>query len=482
MTQVTNFKNLAPLSSWQQLKDAADDVMFRWAHVEAVAPIVMGGGAFDQQKLAFLEKYFGYQLTPRDANGVPSESNIAELIDSWNTVLGKETLRLAAQGPLAAKFAGLTFDLAKDVLVASSPTSVADVLKSALLTLSTSPATALLQWNSDLGPMMAEMLHDTQRSDGNNVRTDYAVQALVKALDGTAQPLSLTQLVNGRHLNGVQIGTAGNDTMDRGLTRDLQVYVGDAGNDTINGGIGQDVYVYGRNFGQDTITDVEGAQNGDRIRFSVLNENDVTMKRVGTDLVIEVNNSTDKITVKDQFADPEVNFVGVQITPNYGVEKIQFASGKIFEAGDIAAAVGQGTSGADILIGTGQADELEGFEGDDLLKGGDGGDTYYFGRGYGHDTIQDIQTNPLLNAGDALVLVNGLSAKDIAISRVGSSFDVTLSIIGSPNDTVLIKDQFEYSPLGFNTKLSIENRMEAIFFSIGTSWSWTDLQQKTIET
>ncbi len=36
------------------------------------------------------------------------------------------------------------------------------------------------------------------------------------------------------------------------------------------------------------------------------------------------------------------------------------------------------------------------------------GDTYYFGRGYGADTIQDIITNPLLSAGDALIMLNGI--------------------------------------------------------------------------
>ena len=123
------------------------------------------------------------------------------------------------------------------------------------------------------------------------------------------------------------------------------------------------------------------------------------------DLVIEIKNSTDKITITNQFETPEVNIAGVQVSADQGIEEIQFADGTIYEVGDIAAATGLGTVGDDMLIGTGTADELEGLQGTDLLQGGDGGDTYYFGRGYGADTIQDIMTNPLLSAGDALIML-----------------------------------------------------------------------------
>ena len=40
------------------------------------------GTTFDRQKLAFLEKYFGYQLAPRDASGNPTLASVGELADS----------------------------------------------------------------------------------------------------------------------------------------------------------------------------------------------------------------------------------------------------------------------------------------------------------------------------------------------------------------------------------------------------------------
>ncbi len=482
LTDVTNFKNLAATTDWATLKSAAQAILFKWADVESISAVSMGGGTFDRQKLAFLETFEGYQLTPRDGSGVPSESNLSTLITSWNDIVEKEALRLAVQGPLKTMFSGLSYDETKDRIVATTATGVADALKAAILTLSSTASTAETQWNMNWGPLFNELFDSTDRLDANSVRTDYAVQSLVKALDGTTTALTLSQFVTGLGLTGVQIGTSAANTLTRGDANGLQVYVGDGGNDTINGGYGQDVYVYGRNFGQDTINDVDNGDTGDRIRFAVFNAEDLNFKRVGLDLVIEVKNSTDKITVKNQFETPEVSLGGIQVSADKGIEEIQFADGTIYDMGEVAAATGLGTAGNDTLVGTGTADELEGLQGNDLLQGGDNGDTYYYGRGYGADTIQDIMANPLLNAGDALVMLNGLSAKDIQITRAGASDDVTLSIIGSPGDSVTIKDQFMYTPLGYQTAYAIDNRIEAIFFTMGASWSWTDLQAATIET
>ena len=482
LTDVTNFKNLAATTDWATLKANAQAILFKWAGVEGVTATSMGGGTFDRQKLAFLETFEGYQLTPRDGGGVPSETNLSKLITSWNDIVEKETIRLALQGPLKTTFSGLSYDAAKDRIVATTATGVADALKAAILSLSSTASTAQTQWNTNWGPLFNELLDSTDRADGNSVRADYTVQSLVKALDGTTTALTLSQFVTGLSLTGVQVGTSAANTLNRVDADGLQVYVGDGGNDTINGGYGQDVYVYGRSFGQDTINDVDSGDAGDRIRFAVYNPEDLNFKRVGLDLVIEVKNSTDKITIKDQFETPEVSLGGIQISADKGIEEIQFADGRIFDMGEVAAATGLGTSGNDTLVGTGTADELEGLQGTDLLQGGDNGDTYYYGRGYGADTIQDVMTNPLLSASDALVMLNGLSAKDVQITRVGASDDVTLSIIGSPGDSVTIKDQFMYTPLGYQTAYAIDNRIEAIFFTIGASWSWTDLQAATIET
>jgi hypothetical protein len=65
--QVSAFKDLPAATSWAALKTDAAAILTRWAGVDGVAATPMGGGAFDTQKLAFLETYLGYELTPREA-------------------------------------------------------------------------------------------------------------------------------------------------------------------------------------------------------------------------------------------------------------------------------------------------------------------------------------------------------------------------------------------------------------------------------
>jgi hypothetical protein len=79
LTLVNGFKGMSASSSWDILKAAADDILFRWAGVSSVAPTAMTS-AFDLQKLAFLEAFSGNQLTPRDAQGNPSLTGINELV------------------------------------------------------------------------------------------------------------------------------------------------------------------------------------------------------------------------------------------------------------------------------------------------------------------------------------------------------------------------------------------------------------------
>jgi Ca2+-binding RTX toxin-like protein len=74
LAMVTSFKALPATTSWAAYKNAADDILFRWAGVSAVAPTAMTA-VFDQQKLAFLEAIGGTQLTPRDGLGVPVLAN-----------------------------------------------------------------------------------------------------------------------------------------------------------------------------------------------------------------------------------------------------------------------------------------------------------------------------------------------------------------------------------------------------------------------
>ena len=479
--KVASLKNMPSTTTWEQIRNTATDILYRWAGVDGVAAVAMGEGGFDQQKLAFLEKYFGYQMTPRDSNGNPYLNNLGELTNSWNSVLDKATLRLAAQGPLSEFFSGITYDMEIDSFLLISTTSLADLYTSVIGQLAMMPDTALDLWNNNWAPLLAELDDTIYRIDGIQVKTDYVIQSLIRAVDGLTSPLTMQELVNGLGLTGVQLGTVGADTLSRGTDLGLKVYVGGSGNDTLNGGIGQDVYVYGRNFGQDVINDSEKNESGDRVRFACYGPQDITLKRVGCDLIIGIKESTDTITVKGHFDMPLVDLSGRPIAYNRAIEEIQFADGTIYEAGDISAVVGLGTDGNDVVEGVGTIDELEGLKGDDLLMGGDNGDTYYFTKGDGNDTIQDVMTNSLLNAPDILVLLGGIRPEHMLLSRDGASDNLKISF-DTGTDSIMLMDQFNYTPLGYTSKYALNNRMEAIFFDQGNGLNWLDLQAATIAT
>ncbi|MEA2879899.1 MAG: hypothetical protein QOF14_5095, partial [Hyphomicrobiales bacterium] len=481
LSEVDAFKDLPTTTSWSALKSGAADILLHWAHVDTMTPVAMANGAFDTQKLAFLEKYFGQELAPRDGGGHPLDTSVAELIASWQNVVEKAAIRLAAQGPLDPVFGGLDYDLAQDKFVAADAATLGDIYAVAIAQLSSNPATALTEWNTSWGPELATFADSLVRHDGQAIRADFEVQSLVRALDATTSPLDLTQLASGLGLTGVQVGTSGNDSLARGTATGLQVYVGGAGNDSFTGGVGQDVYVFGEGFGQDTIYDSESGQSGDRIRLALLNPDDVTIHRVGVDLVIDVNGTNDKITIQHQYDVPTVMLSGLPLSGNHAIEEIQFADGTVYEPTDIATAIGLGTPGNDVLDGTAFSDELEGLTGDDQLRGGDGGDNYYFTLGDGNDTIQEIMSNPLLRGSDTLYLFGGITAADLHVTRVGASDDVTIGFAWA-GDSITIKDQFAYGPLGYQTARSPDSRIEGFFLSAGGGFTWLDLQAFVLTT
>ncbi|MBP6014326.1 MAG: AHH domain-containing protein [Alphaproteobacteria bacterium] len=494
LTAVTNFKNMSSTSSWSALEAAATSILFRWAGVDGVSPVAMTS-TFDQQKLALIEKWYGTQMTPRDTAGVPMLGNVAELVSAWNHVLDQVTVRLAVQGPLQSLFPTVSYDVATDRIKALTPTAFADSIRNGLLALPATRSGALSAWNSSWGPLYQAFAEALVRSDQNLARPDYTVMSIMRAMDGVTQPLTLTELIGGLKLTNVLVGTAGADGIARPSdVADMVVMVGGAGNDTLTGSGGQTAYLVGRNFGQDTIIDVDTMEQGDRVRFALHTLSEVALSRTGQDLIISVNSTTDKLTIQNYFLKGALG-------ANYGIEEIQFADGTLLSIVDVMTAVGKGTSASETLTGSERDDVLEGLAGNDTLRGGDGGDIYFYSQGHGQDTIEEIQTTPMNQPSDALIIENGYKESDVTLSRAGASDDLLLSFNSNPADSILIKGQFWYSSLGVRgangpeglvgalltspffdgSQLATEKRIETLVFKQGGGWSWTDVQAKLIQ-
>lgn len=462
------------------LKTEAEDILYAWAGVGNVAADPTGANGFDARKLAFLEKYSGYALMPRDTDGDVQTTNLPEMETLWTDQVTRLTLRLIVQGPMADAFSGISYREDLDLLVADTPTALADLYAGLLADLPVDPTLALAQWQS-WAPLLGAMADGMRRTDANLVRADFIAAQLLRAMDGVAQPLDFAALASGLGLGNLRIGTGANDTLSRSGASDTAIYVGGGGTDTLNGGGGQDVYVFGQEIGNATINDIEASPSGDRIRFTSLNPDDVKLTRQGNDLLVTVTATGETVRVTGQFAPVVPLSSDVLLSTNKGIEEIQFADGTVFEMPEIMSAVGTGTDGSDHMVGTMHSDVLLGGLGDDRLEGGDDADLYVVNGGEGHDVIHDAQSTVLLRAADVLVFGDDIAPDDLIFSRAGSGGDDLLITIGTGGQSVLIEGQFGYSSLGYNDKFALNSRIEAFAFrEYGEGWSNKDIQQLLI--
>ncbi len=119
----------------------------------------------------------------------------------------------------------------------------------------------------------------------------------------------------------------------------------------------------------------------------------------------------------------------------------------------------QGGEGADDLIAGDGNDTLSGGAGDDYLYGGKGEDVYLFGRGDGHDILNNYGYQQNAPKG-ALVLDSGIAATDIKMWRSGNF--LCISILGT-TDRIDIAEYFEADATGTYT-------VKEIRFADGTVW------------
>jgi Ca2+-binding RTX toxin-like protein len=114
--------------------------------------------------------------------------------------------------------------------------------------------------------------------------------------------LTGTAAINGtgNALDNVLIGNSGENTLTGGAGNDM--LDGGAGNDSLIGGTGNDIYAFMRGYGQDTITDYDTtAGNSDTVKFgSDINPIDLILVNNGNNLDIQINDSTDLLTVLNQ--------------------------------------------------------------------------------------------------------------------------------------------------------------------------------------
>ncbi len=460
------------------MKQAAEDIFYAWADVTDVPADPIGLNGFDARKLAFLEAFSGQEIAPRDPQtGAVSTAGLAELEDSWTDTLQSLTLRLVVQSSGLPAFSGMTYRDDLDLIVMGGADTLKDVYANILSGLSTDSVTALTEWE-DWGGLLKVIQQGSRRFDNNIVRDDFAAAQLQAAIAASGTTFDLATLAPAVGIGNLRIGTSVAETLTQ-IDGDT-IFSGLGDGDIAEGGTGQDVYLLESGFGAVTIDDEEGAKMGDRIRFVDIDRSEVSAARVGDNLVLTVDATGDTVTVLGQFADVVPLSSDVIISNNLGVEEIQFADGAIMELPDIAIAVGEGTSGDDVMHGTMHTDVFQGHAGNDLLMGGDDADLYVFDLGDGVDIIREEQTNPLLMAADMVIFGEGIAPEELIFARGADENDLVITI-GSGGDSVTIDNQFGYSSLGYNHQWSPNTRVEIFSFRhYGDVYTHSDIQQQLI--
>lgn len=258
--------------------------------------------------------------------------------------------------------------------------------------------------------------------------------------------------------DGVIKGTDKNDniSLDNG---DFKVYAG-KGDDVIKGSAGNTTYIFARFDGEDIIKgerDYSNLETTDVIYFKEgISKEDVTVSKVGKDLIIEVYSEdkktvTNKITVKDDF----------KYTNFRAIEKIVFESGGVIEKTELyeMAKIVHGTEKADNIALENGDFTVDAGKGNDVIKGSAGNTTYVFERNDGEDVIMGEKDYSNFVTTDTIMFKGDISKDDVTLKRVGR--DLVIEVLSKDKKTmtnkITVRDDFKYSNFRAIEKIAFES-------------------------
>ncbi|MGL4666965.1 MAG: calcium-binding protein, partial [Saezia sp.] len=202
---------------------------------------------------------------------------------------------------------------------------------------------------------------------------------------------------------------------------------------------GSDTYYFERGWGKDYIANFdENINSRDVILFGPdIGANDIELGRSGDDLLIYCKQTSDQITVSGFYAPWREAYTNI--------DAIQFADGTVWTSDSIRQmnVPYKGTDGDDFISSGSSGDgHFIGGAGNDYIYGGSGNDTYFFERGWGQDTVSEIDGQ------DKFVFGDGIAADQLWFSYEDESLIVRL--IGTEDR---IKIDYWLSPYYDDTRI-----------------------------
>ncbi len=171
----------------------------------------------------------------------------------------------------------------------------------------------------------------------------------------------------------------------------------------------------------------------------------VTQANIGTDLVVTINGTTDKVILDDRitaawvsadqvrFADGTVwsyaTLLEKSVTPTAGNDVFY---------GDDAANTIDGGLGNDSVSARGGNDRVTGGGGDDALAGGSGNDTFVVYAGFGRDFITDFSAGSAV--GDVIEFHDGIFANFAAVQAAATTSGSNTIITVDANTTITLQN------------------------------------------
>jgi Ca2+-binding RTX toxin-like protein len=274
----------------------------------------------------------------------------------------------------------------------------------------------------------------------------------------------------------IQVNLVGN-ALDNELSGSHRLD-GQAGNDTLIG-TGDNTFMFGPGYGQDVVRmglQVYAHTGLDQVQFLAgVAPSNLSLERQANDLVVKVNGTADELRVQSYYESP-ANMI----------DQFIFADGTIWTSGEIEGRVRTfigvgadesfyGSTGDDTIRGMGGNDQiradagndvLDGGAGNDFLEGNSGNDLYVFGRGYGHDAIDEQGGSADI---DTLQLIDGITPGDIMLQATPDFQTDALLTIKNTADQVTLAGFFQSDGM----------RVDRIQFSDGTIWDYSAMLAHT---
>ncbi|WP_091753513.1 calcium-binding protein [Methylobacterium sp. ap11] len=203
------------------------------------------------------------------------------------------------------------------------------------------------------------------------------------------------------------------DNLVEGLVDRENVLDGRQGDDTLHGGERADTYAFSAGYGFDRILErSDRAGIVDRVVFGAsVRREDLRVARRGDDLVLDLGNGVDVLTVVEGLTDRRI-------------ERFEFADGTALSIEAIVDRMLAGTDADEHLVGfDGRDDTLSGGAGSDALEGGRGDDTYRFGLGDGRDSIIDT------GGVDRVMFGQGITRDVVRFRAVGDDLVVAFGAV-----------------------------------------------------